>query len=732
MSFNKADAFKVASKYVQQGRLQAAIDEYRKLLRTEPNNSTVLNLLGDLYVKVGNKTEAINCFSRIADIYRQQDSHSKAIAILKKALKVEPDNPEIACKLGSLYAKENLWGEARQQYLAAAERYLLSNRVDEALNIYQRIVEQDPERAGVQIKLAEAYLRANQPELAYQAFVEAANDLQQQGRQEESLKIYLQALKARPEAREALSAAINIYLQRAETLPAETLLKSLLRSQPEDTELQSLLRRVNQMANDLKLAKHAISQAVEQDSTCVQYQVDLVSSSDRACATFLTAASEHQRQGNHEEALQAYLKALKIKPESQAATSAAVNLYLQQDDTRAAIMLLRHLLRARPNDAELLSLLAQVYYQAKDYDATEQTIGRALVLNPACYQEVLDMASLWAWSGELERALRLLDFIAGTLRERSEEDKAVTLLQEIVARDANHLGALERLVAIYERANDTPQLIVTLTTLAHAAIYQTDNGLALKALQRLAQLEPDEVWHQRLLQKIQSEAAAAQEEEAAIALPAPETTWGEVELEPNWEKNSEAEARAEVYVVVPEESVTYFPEYQSLNASDASARINSEPTNQPRQAAKGQEMLKDLGQAPKPAKLKPTITPQPASNTTQPASQAASAVIDSIAWHWPTGASEQTSEKPRGQATEAVETTATNAPSEVLAETSSATAATNPASNSLIIVSVGLSPRATSSMTVWRRTRPMFKRKEESPLVNPRSRSRTRKRLPRR
>src|SRR5437870_3468786 len=138
MSFNKADAYKVASKYVQQGRLQAAIDEYRKLLRDEPNNSTVLNLLGDLYGKVGNKTEAINCFARIADLYKKQDSSSKAIAILKKAIKVDPDNPEIACKLGALYASEKLWGEARQQYLNAAERYLLSNRVDESLNIYQR------------------------------------------------------------------------------------------------------------------------------------------------------------------------------------------------------------------------------------------------------------------------------------------------------------------------------------------------------------------------------------------------------------------------------------------------------------------------------------------------------------------------------------------------------------------------------------------------------------------
>ena len=41
-------------------------------------------------------------------------------------------------------------------------------------------------------------------------------------------------------------------------------------------------------------------------------------------------------------------------------------------------------------------------------------------------------------------------------------------------------------------------MIATLTMLAHAAIYQTDNGLATKALQRLAQLEPDDVWHQRL------------------------------------------------------------------------------------------------------------------------------------------------------------------------------------------------------------------------------------------
>jgi tetratricopeptide (TPR) repeat protein len=785
MSFNKANTYKVASKYVQQGRLHAAIEEYRKIMQAEPGNATVLNILGDLFAKVGNKAEAINCFLRIADHYKHHSSASKAIATLKKALKVDPDSPEIALKLGVLYAREHLWGEARQHYLAAAEQYLKAGQIEEAMNLYQRIAEHDPEKTVVQIKLAEIYLRTYQPELAYEAFVAAAHDLQQEGRQEEALKTYLQALKAKPEGQEALSAIINLYLQRAETLPAETLLKSLLRTRPEDPELLSLLRRVHQMAHDLKLAKGAISRAVEQDSSRVQYQVELVSASDRACATFFAAASEYQRQGKHQEALQSYLNALKIKPDSQTATAAAVNLYLQQGDTRAAVMLLRHLLRARPDDADLLSLLGQVHYQARDFDAAEQAIGRVIALDPERYQQMLDLASLLTRAGELDRALRLLDFVTETLRARGEEEKAAALLHEMLERDTNHLGALERLAALHEESDDTAPLIAALNALAQAAIYRSESRLAAKTLQRLVQLEPEEIWHQRLLQRVSgaetlahsSEAQSAvagridrNGEEAQIIALAPGQD--ELALELEGGEETEIEARAEIHLITPEASVPYFPEYHRFDVASETALSNSAPAPQPREAMANDDLLKGFrilselaGEEPAAAEsaavesavVVPVIVAEPVICLTEPTVQAAPSAVSVMpeAELAPLPmlappmleATEQRIEEPREQALEeaiapaievrsepqppAVQEDAADEPRGADEDLAAASSATTPSVRQVTVINIGWWPSTFPSAPVWRRTRPASRKKEEAVPASPR-RGRSRRRFPRR
>jgi len=499
MAFSKTAALKAASKYVQQGKYQAAIEEYRRVVQADPNDITTLNILGDLCVKAGETAEAIRSFVRVAEYYRKNSSKSKAIAMLKKAGKLDPSSVEIALRLAALYSEENLMVEAQQQYLAAAEHYLRVGQNEQALGLYQKLAELDPENTTIQLRLAEAHLRAQHPGQAYEAFFAAAIELQRQGKPEEALKTFLKALKAKPEGRKALSAAVSLYIQRGETQPAESLIKHLLRMRPDDPELLALLGRVHQVSYDLEAAKHAIARAVEVDPSCFQYQVDLVSAGDRAYATFFAAAGELQKQGRYEEALQTYLKALKVKPEGLNALSAAVNIYLQRGEAKGAVMLIRHLLRARPDDPELLIMLGRVHLEANDLDAAEQTISRAVLLNPACFQYLLSLAFFFRRKGDPDRALLQLDRVIEILHDRGEQGKAITLLREVIAGDPNHLGALERLAFIYSRARDHQNLTETLNSLAHAAIYKGENELAITVLRQLVELEPGEVWHQRLL-----------------------------------------------------------------------------------------------------------------------------------------------------------------------------------------------------------------------------------------
>ena len=81
MAFEKGKVLKAAEKFLSQGKINAAIKEYRQIIDNDPDDFTALNMLGDLLARAGEKEEAIACFSRIAEHYRDQEFRLKAIAM---------------------------------------------------------------------------------------------------------------------------------------------------------------------------------------------------------------------------------------------------------------------------------------------------------------------------------------------------------------------------------------------------------------------------------------------------------------------------------------------------------------------------------------------------------------------------------------------------------------------------------------------------------------------------
>src|SRR2546428_10629842 len=103
MAFEKAKVLKAAEKFLSQGKINAAIKEYRQIIKYDADDLTALNMLGDLLAREGEKNEAIECFSRIAEHYREQEFTLKAIAMYRKIEKLNPRDPDTANKLAELY-----------------------------------------------------------------------------------------------------------------------------------------------------------------------------------------------------------------------------------------------------------------------------------------------------------------------------------------------------------------------------------------------------------------------------------------------------------------------------------------------------------------------------------------------------------------------------------------------------------------------------------------------------
>ena len=178
--FNKQKVLSAAEKFVQQGKLQNAIAEYDKVLKHDAKDLTVNNTIGDLYARLGNSAKAIECFKTVGDAYAAQGFTVKGIAMYKKITKLQP-SVDGSLKLAELYTQQGLFNDARAQYLQVAEDFMKNGDLEQAVRLFQKVLEMDPENVPMRVKLAEVYVRLGKKKEAWEIFSAAAESLRSRG-----------------------------------------------------------------------------------------------------------------------------------------------------------------------------------------------------------------------------------------------------------------------------------------------------------------------------------------------------------------------------------------------------------------------------------------------------------------------------------------------------------------------------------------------------------------------
>src|SRR5579872_367781 len=174
--FNKTKVLGAAEKFVQQGKLQNAINEYEKVIKEDPKDLTVLNAIGDLYARVGQNDKACEYFKKVGDQYAQNGFTVKAIAVYKKVTRFGAASDAVI-RLAELYTQQGLFNDARSHYIQVADQLLKSGDNNQAAKILQKILELDPENTTTQSKLADLYIKLGKKEEARNIYYSAAESL---------------------------------------------------------------------------------------------------------------------------------------------------------------------------------------------------------------------------------------------------------------------------------------------------------------------------------------------------------------------------------------------------------------------------------------------------------------------------------------------------------------------------------------------------------------------------
>ncbi len=202
MALDRHKTRKNAEHLLQQGKLDAALDEFQRLAEDSPRDLPLLNAVGDLLGRMGRGADAIQYYEKVVAEYIRSGFFPRAVAILKKVLRLRRDDPVVMARLADLYAKQQLIGEARAYYLLAADRHVQARAFAQAKEIYQKLVAVEPGDMLHRVRLAETIAAGGDAKEAGETFLALAETLRQSRRTAEAEKIYRRAaelLPARPE-----------------------------------------------------------------------------------------------------------------------------------------------------------------------------------------------------------------------------------------------------------------------------------------------------------------------------------------------------------------------------------------------------------------------------------------------------------------------------------------------------------------------------------------------------
>src|ERR1043165_9326647 len=212
MGFDKAKVLRAAEKYLAQGKIPAAIAEYRQIVENDADDFMALNVLGDLYSRAKQTSEAVACFKSIAEHYREQGFVLKAIAMYKKIERLQPGAPDIAGQLAALYEAQGLLVDARAQYMIVADSYARAGQTTKSLEVLRRVADLDPENIEIRRRLAEGYARENFQTEAAEAFTRVGELLLARGQHESALGPFLLALNIFPFDHAALIGMLSAHI----------------------------------------------------------------------------------------------------------------------------------------------------------------------------------------------------------------------------------------------------------------------------------------------------------------------------------------------------------------------------------------------------------------------------------------------------------------------------------------------------------------------------------------
>jgi tetratricopeptide (TPR) repeat protein len=496
---DKATIIKQTQKLIAKGQVDKAISMWISFVG-QNKDANIFNTIGDLYLKIRDKKNAALWFHKSAKALRDDGFYQKAIAIYRKALNLDPSNPDTLLALGELNEEKGLVPESIKFYLATIDALNKKRRKDEVLGIYHKILGVAPSNLPLRTKIAEYFIKEGLKQDASKEYIHIARLYEEKGESPKAEEYFNKALELYPQNKDAYLSmsklyatvgkkdeAINVLNRAIEAFPddadlqvqvvdqlvsegkfdeAKELLKQLAQKEPDNIGIKEQIAHIHSLKGNKEKAWDVYSEIIdelhlikkpaqlieilkefsEQDPVEIgkrlAYLYKEIEENQNALQEFLGVGRLLRESGMYEEALNIYNEAKSLDPDNEETNNAIaeLNKEMGMDEASAAV---EKTTEEAITDAEIFMRYGQTEEAGKILESLKEK-------EPENIEVHRKLKSLYVETGDKEMAVTECFVLAGLFEKEGDTEKKEQVLNEAFDIDPSDPRLVDRAPSVAE------------------------------------------------------------------------------------------------------------------------------------------------------------------------------------------------------------------------------------------------------------------------------------------
>lgn len=242
MALDKIKIAKEADAFIRQGKKLEAIGKFNLLIKDNPKDLVSQNRIGELYLELGRNEDAIEAFRKAAEMFAKDGFYPKAIAVYKKAMRIDEKRADLHERLVALYDQSGMSGQAKESLDFLSTLYQGKGDLVKAAEFASRLVKLDPKNARARLRLGDLLVRNKKVNEGVNEYLTVGRELLKDGAHTaEALKVFDRALQLDPANINVVRGLADCHLALKDPGKAIAAVKAALDKTPQALPLRRFL-----------------------------------------------------------------------------------------------------------------------------------------------------------------------------------------------------------------------------------------------------------------------------------------------------------------------------------------------------------------------------------------------------------------------------------------------------------------------------------------------------------